>query len=86
MVSRNIQRNMANPSQCYNADISLSGTQECTIIASNAPVLVPGTREITLLADLDLVDQKDNTTLFSFPLSYSTQLCGFLLLTHVPNW
>lgn len=49
-------------------------------------MLVPGTYEVTLLADLDLVDQKDNTTLFSLPLSYSSQLCGFLLLTHVPTW
>lgn len=30
-------------------------TQECTIIVSNTPVLVPGTHEVTLLADLDLV-------------------------------
>lgn len=66
-----------------------TATQECTLIVSATPVLVAGTHEVTFLADLDLgltPAQKDNTMPFSFPLPYCTQLCGFLLLTHVPTW
>lgn len=76
---------MANTSQCYNSTLFIrnsgvlwytSVTQECTTIVSNTPVLVPGTHEVTLLADLDLVTHHcpkgQHYTLFPSPTAPSS--------------